>query len=47
MSVEIVPRESGLFLVVIRDAGVQQRCVFVPSMVDALDFVRRYLRGQA
>lgn len=47
MSIEIVPWEGGVFLVVIRDAGAEQRRVFVPSVPDALDFCRRYLRGQA
>jgi hypothetical protein len=47
MSVEIVPWEGGIFLVVIRDAGQQQRRVFVPSVADGLDFCRRYLRGDA
>lgn len=47
MSIEIVQWEGGIFLVVIRDAGEQQRRVFVPSVADGLDFCRRYLRGDA
>lgn len=46
MSVEIMPWD-GVFLVVIRDRAAEQRRVFQPSMLDALDYVRRYLRGQA
>lgn len=47
MSIEITPWEGGIYLVVIHDAGEQQRRVFVPSVADGLDFCRRYLRGQA
>lgn len=47
MSIKIVQWEGGIFLVVIRDAGAEQRRVFVPSVADGLDYCRRYLRGQA
>jgi len=47
MNVQIVEWPADrIFLVVICN-GAEMRRVFQPSMADALDYVRRYMAGQA